>query len=370
MTSLATFNANNFFLRYKFSKTYPGDMSKKSLIEASEAAMMGYLPEKAFGKYSPKSFIIWEPERRKLAIKALKEPDGKLPDILCFQEVENMDAIRAFNENYLKSYYQYSLLIDGYDPRNIDVGVLSTLPIEEIRSHIDESKNGKRIFSRDCLEVTLILPDGEKLILFVNHLKSKLVIKKKNDTEAQFHNHIRESHEQRKLQAKTVSEYIEKRFKGQHDSALFAVVGDFNDTPCSPYVKPLIKSPRLINILQEYRAVDDTWTYFWRDKNRVSQIDYILVSKALAQRIRKAAQNDGKKKPHIERKGLSYKTGKAGNILPATMIHFEEDPVTSKSAGSTAPEKSKVQFDHKRFKEIEAEWKKNISDHCPVKVWF
>ena len=44
MTSLATFNANNFFLRYKFSKTYPGDMSKKSLIEASDAAMMGYLP--------------------------------------------------------------------------------------------------------------------------------------------------------------------------------------------------------------------------------------------------------------------------------------------------------------------------------------
>ena len=128
-----------------------------------------------------------EPERRKLAIKALKEPDGKLPDILCFQEVENMDAIRAFNENYLKSYYQYSLLIDGYDPRNIDVGVLSTLPIEEIRSHIDESKNGKRIFSRDCLEVTLILPDGEKLILFVNHLKSKLVIKRKT---IQKHNSI------------------------------------------------------------------------------------------------------------------------------------------------------------------------------------
>jgi hypothetical protein len=51
------------------------------------------------------------------------------------------------------------------------------------------------------------------------------------------------------------------------------------------------------------------------------------------------------------------------------MIHFEEDPVTSK-LGSTAPEKAKVQFDHKRFKEIEEDWKKNISDHCPVKIWF
>ncbi len=369
MPSLATFNANNFFLRYKFSKTYPGDMSKKSLVEASEAATMGYIPEKAFGKYLPNNFIIWEPERRKIAVKALKEPDGQLPDILCLQEVENMDAIRAFNENYLKSYYQYSLLIDGYDPRNIDVGVLSTFPIKDIRSHIDETKNGKRIFSRDCLEVTFILHGGEKLTLFVNHLKSKLVIKKKNESNAKYHVRISESHGQRKLQAKTVSEQIEDRFKGEHDSALYAVVGDFNDTPYSPYIKPLIESPYLSNVIQEYRAEDDAWTYFWRDKNRVSQIDFILVSKALAQRIKKEVQNDEKKKPHIERRGLSYKAGKSGNILPATLIHFEEDPVTSQP-GSTAPEKSKLPFDHKRFKEIEKDWKNNISDHCPVKIWF
>jgi endonuclease/exonuclease/phosphatase family metal-dependent hydrolase len=146
-------------------------------------------------------------------------------------------------------------------------------------------------------------------------------------------------------------------------------VGDFNDTPYSPYLEPLIKSPYLINVLREHRAEDDYWTYFWRDKNRVSQIDYILASKALAQRIKKVAQNDKNKKPHIERKELAYKTAKSGDILPATLIHFKEDPVTS-NPSSTAPEKSKVPFDHKRFKEIENNRKKNISDHCPVKIWF
>jgi hypothetical protein len=63
MPSLATFNCNNFFLRYKFNQTYPGDMSKKSLIEASEAVTMGYLPQKSGDRYSLKTFIVWDPER-------------------------------------------------------------------------------------------------------------------------------------------------------------------------------------------------------------------------------------------------------------------------------------------------------------------
>ena len=63
MPSLATFNANNFFLRYKFAKTYPNDMSKASLIEASEVGAKGYLPGIAFGRYT-KNYIVWDPVRR------------------------------------------------------------------------------------------------------------------------------------------------------------------------------------------------------------------------------------------------------------------------------------------------------------------
>lgn len=124
MPSIATFNANNFFLRYKFTNTYPGDMSQKSLIESGEIGLVGYLPGLAFCQYSS-SYIVWDRQRRKLAASALAEPDGQLPDILCFQEVENIHAIRKLNQDYLNNYYGYSVLIDAYDPRNIDVGVLS-----------------------------------------------------------------------------------------------------------------------------------------------------------------------------------------------------------------------------------------------------
>ena len=99
MPSIATFNANNFFLRYKFSRTFPGDSSKKSLIEAANS-VIGYLPG-ALGNYSPKNYIVWDPIRREIAAEALKEPNGKLSDIICFLEVENIQAIRVFNQLYL-----------------------------------------------------------------------------------------------------------------------------------------------------------------------------------------------------------------------------------------------------------------------------
>ncbi len=51
MPSLATFNANNFFLRYRFTTTYPGDQSKASLVESGEVGLVGCLRGLAFGQY-------------------------------------------------------------------------------------------------------------------------------------------------------------------------------------------------------------------------------------------------------------------------------------------------------------------------------
>src|SRR4030042_7169020 len=86
MPSLTTFNANNFFLRYKFTRSYPGSKSKEDLKEAAEAGLTGFLPGVSFGRYGEKQYIVWDTQRRQLAARALKEPDGVLPDILCLQE--------------------------------------------------------------------------------------------------------------------------------------------------------------------------------------------------------------------------------------------------------------------------------------------
>ena len=371
MPSLATFNANNFFLRYKFAKTYPNDMSKASLIEASEVGAKGYLPGIAFGRYT-KNYIVWDPVRRKLAAQALRAPDGKLPDVLCLQEVENIQAIRTFNQRYLDDHYPYSLLIDAYDPRNIDVGLLSRYPIVDIRSHIDDTDSrGNRIFSRDCLEATVDLPGAAKLTLFINHLKSKLVFRKKNESDAHYHARILASHKRRQLQAQKAKKIMAERFAGNHANALYAVIGDFNDTPQSPYIKNLIKSGHLTDLLKAHRSTKDRWTYYWRSASRVSQIDYILASKKLAARVAAAVGADAGKRPHIERRGLGFrKLNAAGEVLPKTakLVHFEQDPVTSAPGNVSAEERIDFRFD--RYAEVMTDWKKNISDHCPVKIWF
>lgn len=340
------------------------------MIEASEAAM-GFLPGIAFGKYT-KNYIVWDKERRLLAARALKEPDGQLPDIICFQEVENIHAIRIFNQRYLDNYYPYSVLIDSYDPRNIDVGLLSRYPVREIRSHIDVlDDSGDRIFSRDCLETEIELPDGLILTLFLNHMKSKLVLKKRGESDIDYHSRILQSHQRRLKQAEKVSEYINERFRGFHDQALYAVIGDFNDTAFSPWLAPLMNSPYLTDLIAAHRHIDDRWTYYWRSSGRVSQIDFILASQALARRVDSVVASDTQRKPHIERQGLAYRElNDSGDILPnkVTLAYFETDPVTP--SPHNIPANEKIQFRHSRYPEVMQDWRVNISDHCPVKVWL
>jgi len=116
--------------------------------------------------------------------------------VLTPQQIESLPALRAFNRDFLDGYYKHAVLIDGHDPRRIDVGVLSVFPITDLKTHIDDlvpppgpprpigrvphplspspsRERGHYLFSRDCLEVTFDI-DGAALTVFVNHLKSQL----------------------------------------------------------------------------------------------------------------------------------------------------------------------------------------------------
>ena len=152
---------------------------------------------------------------------------------------------------------------------------------------------------------------------------------------------------------------------------MYVVVGDFNDTPQSPWIQPLMTSARLTDVVGKHRAVDDRWTYYWRSRNRVSQIDYFLGSKAFTKLVDDAVAADAARKPYIERKGVAYRELNAsGLVLPkeSNLIHFEADSVTPTPANATPS--SKIPFRFSRYPELYTNWKNNISDHCPVKVWF
>lgn len=209
------------------------------------------------------------------------------------------------------------MLVDGNDDRGIDVGLLSKFPIQAIRTHIFDpdgaprNPKGKRIFSRDCLEVDVGLPNGKVLHVLVNHFKSKL-----GGGDAK-----------RTAQAAQVVEIL-KQYDLTKD--LVVVAGDFNDTPDSKPLASLLGLPGLVDVLAKKfpNAPQDQWTY--KDKK---QIDYLLVSTALAGKFHDAG---------VERRGL-----------------FDAERLTKKVTGGPVKQFASVKDDQS-----------DASDHCAVWAEF
>ncbi|CAM5411305.1 endonuclease/exonuclease/phosphatase family protein [Streptomyces aurantiogriseus] len=99
-------------------------------------------------------------------------------DVLLMVEAEDRLTLERFNDNVLGETlghqpYAFNLLIDGNDPRGIDVGILSRHPITSVRSHVfDPGQGGRRLFSRDCPEFETAI-NGTPLWILGNHFKSK-----------------------------------------------------------------------------------------------------------------------------------------------------------------------------------------------------
>src|SRR5215203_3638863 len=72
-------------------------------------------------------------------------------DILGVIEAEDRIALIRFSEQLLKP----------------------SCLIESIVSHVDDMENDNRIFSRDCPEFTVLVNETTRVLLLVNHLKSK-----------------------------------------------------------------------------------------------------------------------------------------------------------------------------------------------------
>ena len=201
-------------------------------------------------------------------------------DIACIVEAENRPSLNNFNSALLGTRkFNYSMVIDGNDNRGIDVGLLSKFPITNIITHIYDGTSRSRIFSRDCLEITVELPNGEELIILCNHLKSK-------GYGAQATSNAR-----RKKQSDQIVEIL-KRYKLSQDNVI--VAGDLNDTPNSNPLSSLMNKRLLYDVL-ELQFDDDMserWTYHYR---RTEQIDYILISKPLKDKFIRAG---------VERRGI------------------------------------------------------------------
>ena len=202
-------------------------------------------------------------------------------DVLGVVEAEDRLVLKRFDSDRLGNRgYDYNMVIDGNDQRGIDVGLYSRFPIGGVWTHLFEKIGRSRIFSRDCLEVQLLLPTGDNLWVLVNHFKSKFG----GDSPA--------SQRRRKGQADRVAEILRSDYDLRTD--LVAVVGDFNDTPNSNPLSGLLGMQRLHDVLElHFSDPADRWTYRFRNNNQ--QIDYVLVSDPLRDAFRSAG---------VERRGM------------------------------------------------------------------
>ncbi|MEM7256804.1 MAG: endonuclease/exonuclease/phosphatase family protein, partial [Pseudomonadota bacterium] len=193
-------------------------------------------------------------------------------DVFGICEVESVGAMRQFRSDQLSRMdLDYELLVDGNDPRGIDIGMYSRFPYGFIRTNIHHktSSRARRTFSRDCLEVEIQLPSGNSLWVLQNHLKSKLGAQSSSDA-------------RRKKQADRIAEILHNEY--DLNNVFVIVSGDLNDTPDRNPLSALTDNSGLHDVLEVAGVPENQrWTYEYR--GQLNQIDYILISSALSQHV-------------------------------------------------------------------------------------
>ena len=320
---ISTFNCENLFsrpesLNYQTNSDAAGDLAKaakldtllakakytetdkarilESLDELKGLVELNEMRQKLLGKHGGKTIVKvngrddWvgglEFCRDPLSVVA-QENTAKVieavdADIQCVIEVEDRLTLERFSQTLLKKKpFDYNIVIDGNDSRGIDVGILSRHPFGSIKTHVFDKEDvakKARIFSRDCLEVEVLLPGDRSVFLLVNHLKSQgYGSKASNDA-------------RRKLQADRIVEILSAydlrpgsrrhRWRLQRQAWQRTARGPVGAR----------RSERRACEAVRRGCAKDRWTY--KDK---SQIDYLLVSKPLADAMIEAG---------VERRGL------------------------------------------------------------------
>jgi hypothetical protein len=114
---------------------------------------------------------------RKLSVVAdaiLQVNDGRGPDVVALQEVENLGVLEKLRTEYLvPAGYRSAILIEGNDDRGIDVAFLTRLEtVGEPLLHaipFDGVPASRVADTRGILEATFRLPDGSLLTGFSVH---------------------------------------------------------------------------------------------------------------------------------------------------------------------------------------------------------
>jgi predicted extracellular nuclease len=292
---VATFNVENLFARFQF---------RRNIKDPEKMLRDGWTVNHTY-------FNIYKEKDKAITGETIQALDA---DVITLQEVENLDTLRKFRTDYLggRKSYPYAIVIDGNDPRRIDVAVLSRYPLTNIQthSHLWSAELRWYLFSRDCLVADVQGPGNFIFTLFVNHFKSML---DRSDPK----NGRSKTKQKRAVQSQAVKQIVTARFGTNAGNNPFVILGDFNDylqtdDQGESGVKELVEWDQAVNVVNRLPD-DEHWTHYFKgsskNKSAYHQLDYLLLSRALAER--------NPHPPHIERRGLPKRAVKySGERFP------------------------------------------------------
>jgi endonuclease/exonuclease/phosphatase family metal-dependent hydrolase len=171
-------------------------------------------------------------------------------DVVLLQEVENRAILGRLAA---LAGYPDARLVEGSDPRGIDVAALSRLPIDAYVSHLGETDaSGRPLWPRDCVEVHVRV-GGRALVVVGSHFSSALS----------------DDGPRRTAQAARLRE-IADAVRTALPGTLVVAGGDLNDRPESVPLEPLLGDGAW---LDEAPAATPTWI----GASGSARFDYLLV---------------------------------------------------------------------------------------------
>jgi endonuclease/exonuclease/phosphatase family metal-dependent hydrolase len=299
LVSVGTFNLNNLFSRFDFN----ADISTASKSTVGTKTVFRFDDPGGFKlrTYQGKLVKPKAASERQLLAARIKEMNL---DVLAVQEVEDVDTLKQFNRVDLGGLYGQVVLIEGNDPRMIDVGLLSKHPLAAVTSwqHTTDPANPAHpVFSRDLLQVEVLRADGKThwFTVFVNHLKSHFVPFDVADKAAEG----ARANQLRRRQCEAAAEIIAGQMR---PSSRFLVVGDMNDPEDSVWLEPLVHSSELnlvsgLTHATETRPAPGTpppssvlWTERFKERGKpavYTLMDQVWLSPAVAPTLQAAFIN-------------------------------------------------------------------------------
>ncbi len=179
-------------------------------------------------------------------------------DVVALQEVENEFILGRLAEATGLGYTE-QVLMDGFDPRGIDVACLSKRPIIRAVSHQGErfdspESDESYFYTRDALEI-FVDAGGQEVGIVVLHLRSM----------------VDGGDDHRLAEATYTERIVSQRISATTPNMIIA--GDLNDFPDSPTLDALIQDGPMLDLTLGVPEAD-RYTFVFR--GREQQIDYIL----------------------------------------------------------------------------------------------